>query len=194
MTGIIILAAGASSRLGRAKQLLLFNGKSLLRHALEAALGTSADRIVVVTGAYHDSLLPELEMPDLLVVRNDDWKEGMASSIRLGMEMLLNEEPALSAILIILSDQPLIRAHHLNQLIAGVQNEGFNLAATEYNKIRGVPACFGRELFQELRTLKGDRGAYHLFNSGSVKVIPSAFASIDIDTAEDYKKLLDLQE
>ncbi len=194
-TAIVILAAGASARLGEAKQLLLYQGKTLLRHAVETAVSVCPDQLIVVTGAVHGLLLPSLETPGIQVVQNMTWQAGMASSIVLGLKTALETDTGLSRVLIMVSDQPLISSGHLSGLLNLLNDDPCcGIAATGYAGVNGVPAAFARQEFDGLMRLNGDRGAQALFARpvSSVKVLESGGGRLDIDTAEDYRRLLSL--
>src|ERR1041384_940582 len=114
--GIIVLAAGASSRMGSPKQLLPFRGQTLIRRAAEAALASSCDRVAVVIGSHASQMRRELEDLPVSVVENQNWQTGMSSSIRAGLDDLHVDD--LDGALIMLCDQPFVTADILNNLVA----------------------------------------------------------------------------
>lgn len=186
----IILAAGASSRLGQPKQLLEFKGKTLIRHAAETALATKCKPVIVVTGALHEELLSELKGLDIIAVHNDDWQKGMSTSIITGIGKA--QEYNTEAVLIMLCDQPLITSGHLNALCSTFSGlEDGPIVATGYHEISGVPAVFPRKHFESLTQLQGEQGARELMkvHLTSLITVPFIQASIDVDTTEDYEKL-----
>lgn len=186
----IILAAGASSRLGQPKQLLEFKGKTLIRHAADTALATKCKPVIVVTGALHEELLIELKDMDLVVIHNDDWQKGMSTSIVAGIEKAGEYDP--KAVLIMLCDQPLITSGHLNALCTTFSSlEDGPIVATGYHEISGVPAVFPKKHFESLTKLKGEQGARDLMkvHLNSLITVPFIQAAIDVDTTEDYEKL-----
>ena len=182
--GVIILAAGESSRLGKPKQLVPFRGRSLIRIVVEAALHSACRPVVVVLGSNADRIRPEISR-EARVVDNPDWNEGMASSIRRGVEAI---EVEADAIILMLCDQPLIDAEILNRF---AEKAGAGLVAAEYEGTVGVPALFGREFFGELRTLRGKEGAKKILlaNEKRVARIACPEAAVDIDTAADVQRL-----
>jgi len=187
---ILILAAGASSRLGQPKQLLAFKGKTLIRHAAETALSTKCKPVIVVTGALHDELLSQIKDLEVVAVHNDNWQQGMSTSIAIGIEKA--QEYNAEAVLIMLCDQPLITSGHLNALCSTFSGlEDGPIVATGYNEISGVPAVFPKKHFQSLIKLKGEQGARELMkvHLNSLITVPFIQASIDVDTSEDYEKL-----
>lgn len=190
--GLIILAAGAATRMGRPKQLLSYQGRSLILHAVEVALASLCQPIIVVLGAYVEQIKPELMPKAVQVVENSQWQEGMSSSIRAGISMLLKTNSKLDAVIISLADQPLVSPQIFNQLIQSYQETQKVIIASKYNETTGVPALFSNALFPELMQLEGDKGAKALIqkyiDTGLILLIPEA--AIDIDTPDDYKQLL----
>jgi molybdenum cofactor cytidylyltransferase len=178
---VIILAAGASRRLGQPKQLLSFRRKSLLRHAVETALRTNLRPVVVVIGSEAERMRQELSGLDAQVVENQEWREGAASSIRAG----LKEVGEVAGVVIMLCDQPFVPAEFLERL-----GNSERLAAAEYGGSVGVPAFFAREFFDELNELKGDQGAKKILIEHDATRIPCPEAAVDIDTPESISKLL----
>ncbi|MEG4395443.1 nucleotidyltransferase family protein [Microcoleus sp. BROC3] len=190
--GLIILAAGAATRMGRPKQLLSYQGRSLILHAVEVALASLCQPIIVVLGAYVEQIKPELMPKAVQVVENSQWQEGMSSSIRAGISMLLKTNSKLDAVIISLADQPLVSPQIFNLLIQSYQETQKVIIASKYNETTGVPALFSNALFPELMELEGDKGAKELIqkyiDTGVILLIPEA--AIDIDTPDDYKQLL----
>jgi molybdenum cofactor cytidylyltransferase len=190
--GLIILAAGSATRMGRPKQLLSYQGRSLILHAVEVALASLCQPIIVVLGAYVEQIKPELMLKAVQVVENSQWQEGMSSSIRAGISMLLKTNSKLDAVIISLADQPLVSPQIFNQLIKSYQETQKVIIASKYNETTGVPALFSNALFPELMQLEGDKGAKALIqkyiDTGLILLIPEA--AIDIDTPDDYKQLL----
>ncbi len=190
--GIIVLAAGASRRLGTPKQLLLYGGKSLLRCAAETALASSCQPVVVVLGAYRQSLASELEGLPVRIVENREWEQGMGSSIRVGMEALLTKPAAeLEAVLLMLCDQPQVSAQTLNRLLDAHRSTDHPIVASEYGQTLGVPALFSRALFPELARLTGAEGAKQIIQRHRDQAIgvPCPEGLVDIDTPDDYARL-----
>ena len=190
--GLIILAAGSATRMGRPKQLLSYQGRSLILHAVEVALESLCQPIIVVLGAYAEQIKPELMLRAVQVVENSQWQEGMSSSIRAGISMLLKTNSKLDAVIISLADRPLVSPQIFNQLIQSYQETQKVIIASKYNETTGVPALFSNALFPELMQLEGDKGAKALIqkyiDTGLILLIPEA--AIDIDTPDDYKQLL----
>jgi len=192
-TGIIILAAGNSSRLGQPKQLLKYKDKTLLRHAVETAVATRySGPVLVVTGSLHDELFKECNGLQASLVHNVNWQQGMASSIHTGVKALLRAKPDINGALIILCDQPSITSAHLDNLLdifAHHQYKG--IIATAYAETLGAPAVFGHGVLEQLYSLKGDKGTRDFINSydGHVVTVPFKPAGVNINTMEDYEGL-----
>jgi molybdenum cofactor cytidylyltransferase len=187
---IVILAAGGSVRLGRPKQLLLYQGQSLLRRAARTALEAACGPVAVVLGAHADQMLPEIADLTVTIVHNVEWESGMGSSLRCGLESLLalSGDP-LEAVIVMLCDQPHVSPELLRTLAE--HNGAGGIVACEYNGTVGVPALFSAALFEELRKLPSDAGAKVLLarHRDIVTRIPFPEGAIDIDTAEDYTAL-----
>lgn len=188
--GLIILAAGESSRMGKPKQLLPFSGHSLIQYMVESGLTSRCFPVIVVLGA--NAALIKLEIAELpvFVTENPQWAEGMGSSIRAGMEMLLTVNPHVEGVLIMLCDQPYVKATLLNHFIEEYQTTQKPLIASSYEGTLGVPALFHKMYFPRLQQLKGQEGARKIIASASeVHTISFPEGKVDIDTPEDYLNL-----
>lgn len=194
--GAVILAAGASTRMGQPKQLLPFEGRSLLRGAADAALASKCDQVVVVLGANALRVREEVEDLPVLVALNAQWSEGMSASVRAGLKALeASEESAgelLRAAVLLPCDQPHLSAEVLNRLIGAHAASGKAIVVSGYEDIWGVPMLFGRELWPELLALNGKRGAQSvaLRHPGEVECVPFSLGALDLDTRDDYERLL----
>ncbi|KQM38758.1 NTP transferase domain-containing protein [Chryseobacterium sp. Leaf201] len=191
-TGIIILAAGNSSRLGQPKQLLDYQGKTLLRHTVEKALAVSS-RVIVITGSENSGI--EKETGSALTVQNENWQEGMASSIHKGLNEMLVIYPETENILITVCDQPHINASVFSELIEKRHSSGKGIMASHYSGTLGTPVLFSRSYFNDLLQLSGQEGAKKLLVKYRDDVGQVMFekGSVDIDTLEDYQKLINNQ-
>jgi molybdenum cofactor cytidylyltransferase len=189
--GIILLAAGSSSRLGEPKQSLAYNHTTLLEHSIRAALESVADEVIVVLGAKAETIKPDIKEEKLSVIVNELWQEGLASSIRCGLQYLINKMPAVQTALFMVCDQPYINAPLLNKLVTLQQQTGDAIVASEYADTTGIPAIFDKKLFPALLQLKGDAGAKKIIMQQQEKIttVPFPLGDIDIDTAADYNKL-----
>jgi molybdenum cofactor cytidylyltransferase len=189
--GIVILAAGASSRLGRPKQLLPYNNYSLLQHALEAALASAAGCPVLVLGAYAPAIKQELDTTNIPVVINEQWAEGMASSIRAGLAYLLQQHTSLQSVVLMVCDQPYTSRTVIDDLMAAYRDTGKSIIACAYGATVGTPVLFDRKFFPDLLQLQGDTGAKKLVLQHPEELITVPFPGgiTDIDTAADYETL-----
>jgi molybdenum cofactor cytidylyltransferase len=188
--GILVLAAGGSSRMGRPKQLLQFNGTTLVRRAAEAALSVGR-LVVVVTGASADEVATELRELPVTIVLNPNWASGMGSSIRIGVQGLIDLEPNLDALVITLCDQPGVSARILGALIDSHRVAGKLLCAASFGDAVGPPALLGREFFSELLSLPDAHGAKQILmkHPESLSRLHCPEAARDIDTPVDYESL-----
>lgn len=195
-TGIIILAAGASTRLGSPKQLLVYSGVSLLQHAVEVAQTADADPVVVILGANADLIKSEIKNTKANAVVNPEWKEGMASTIRFGLQTLLKLNPEVDAVVMMVADQPFVTAELLNNLMEVHRKKQRSIVASKYGTTFGTPVLFAKRFFPELLELTGDVGAKNLvrkyLNEAAFVSFPKG--EIDIDTVEDYENLKDVKE
>jgi molybdenum cofactor cytidylyltransferase len=185
--GILVLAAGGSSRLGRPKQLLPYDGGTLVGHAVRVALASDPAELVIVIGAEADSVRTALSgMPGTLVF-NSNWQEGIGSSIRIGITAFSAE---IECAVVVLADQPKISAEHLRRLSDAI-SENSPVAASTYAGVIGAPCAFARSEFAKLQELRGDAGARSLLRNekSSTTTIPFEEAMVDVDTMEDYLAL-----
>ena len=190
-TDIIILAAGASTRLGRPKQLLPWQGVTLLQHAVQTAL-TVTTQPVVVTGANGEHLAAALDPGQVKLVFNSNWQQGIASSIRCGLQALLNRTPEPDQVIFMVCDQPFVTAGLLLDLINEQQKSRKPIVASAYADTLGIPALFDKSLFSQLLDLQGDTGARRLIQLNSADVAAVVFEQgvYDIDTVVDYEDLV----
>ncbi len=189
--GLVLLAAGSSSRFGKPKQLLPYKGKSLIKHLADTAL-EAIDIVVVVTGSNAQRVEAELVDLPVKLFQNKDWEQGMATSIRGGLSTLLKLAPSTDSVIFMVCDQPFVSASLLREIIAKKAETNNLIIASGYGDTLGIPALFGKSLFPDLLNLKGDAGAKKIIkeNGGSVSVVSFPLGDIDIDTEEDYKTLL----
>lgn len=189
--GVVILAAGASTRMGQPKQLLEIGGKPLLVRAVEAALHAPVWPVVVVLGAHAERIRPALARLPVLITENPAWAEGMASSIRAGITTLQQFSRRLDAALIALCDQPAFSTDTLAQLIAVQRATGRSIVAARYANRQGAPALFLHEHFSTLAGLTGEEGARALLNDHPERIaaVELPALAVDLDTPEDVAAL-----
>jgi molybdenum cofactor cytidylyltransferase len=190
--GAIILAAGASRRLGRAKQLVEFEGEMLLARAVRLVREAGLLDVVVVLGAEHEAIAAAVDLSGVCMVRNEDWAQGIAGSIHAGLRGLEEAVRDADGVLILTCDQPRLNASHLRALMATYKVQGgLGIAASEYAGGVGVPAIFPRGMFAELYALRGDKGARVLLKETGGVVMRVSFpgGEVDVDTPGDLTAL-----
>jgi len=192
--GIIVLAAGASTRMKEPKQLLQFEGKTLLRRAVETAIATDCKPVVVVLGANFNQTLAEIQDLRVDVCHNTDWRKGLSSSLQCGLENLLSLNPKIDAFIATLADQPFVSKDNLLKFKNKFLESEKPIVAAEYNGIIGVPALFAKKIFKEFAEISGDKGAKTIIEKhlSTLETIDLPEAALDIDTKEDYLNLAKL--
>ncbi len=189
--GAIVLAAGASSRMGRPKQLLSVEGKTLLRRAAEAVVEAGCDPAVVVLREKTSDLLAELDGLAVHPVENPQANKGIGTSIRAGVSSLLQLSPNLEALLIVLCDQPRVNSQTLKMLIDSYRKSNKPVCACAFAGTIGPPVLVASPFFSKLQSLPDDRGAKYLWMAQPqiVQQVCCEEAATDIDTPEDYQRL-----
>jgi molybdenum cofactor cytidylyltransferase len=191
----IVLAAGASRRLGQPKQLLLHGGETLLERALRLAGEAGATPVIVVLGAHYERICAAVRFDKLsnaIPVHNSGWEQGIASSIHAGLRALEESAPQASGLLILGCDQPRLTAGHLRGLLEAFARQAAPaMLASAYAGIVGTPAVFPRAVFAELGALRGNQGARVLFMQPTLPLIALPFpgGEVDIDLPEDLAHL-----
>jgi len=187
----IVLAAGDSSRLGKPKQLLRYRDESLITALLNTVLESQINKVIVVLGAHADLIESEIEDLPVLIIKNQNWKYGISSSIRTGIQGVLNMAPLVEGTILLVSDQPFVSVNLLNQLTAEKRRSGKGIIACSYDGTVGTPVLFDNSYFKQLGELDGKKGAKQLIEKypADVEVIPFPLGHIDIDTQEDYNRL-----
>lgn len=189
--GVIILAAGSSSRLGYPKQLVEFRGISLLQHSLEVAESLEFDIQILVLGAKAGEIKKEIDSRKFEVVINESWEEGMGTSISKGVTEALKIEKELDHIVMLLSDQPFVTKEKIQELIRVQLKNDKPATFSQYAGEVGVPAIFSREVFADLKKLKKDQGAKKLILNNEIRYETVKFegGNFDVDTPEDVEIL-----
>ena len=184
----IVLAAGASTRFGSAKQLVRLAGRPLLHTVVTRASEVTGNALIVVLGSGAAQLAPLLKHSPGSVVINQEWREGLASSIRTGVARL---PAACSAVMLLLADQAAVTAEDLKRLAGSWRKQPQHIAAALYSGSCGAPAIFPRSSFRSLSELRGDTGARALLarNPDRVVRVPMPSAAVDVDTPEDLLAL-----
>ena len=183
---VLILAAGAASRFGSAKQLISHHGKPLLQHCIDKANGICPGRVSVVLGANHQQI--EAQISGAKVILNNHWQQGLGASIAAGV---VNVDPQSDGLLILLADQIALTTEDLKLLLEAFNSS--NTVSAYYAGRRGVPAIFPRSLYADLKALSGDSGAKAVLHRGDINLVEIDLpqAAMDIDTPEDWTRFLD---
>ncbi|MBL7850430.1 MAG: nucleotidyltransferase family protein [Cyclobacteriaceae bacterium] len=186
---ILLLAAGASSRMGRSKQMLVVDGEPLLVRSVRAALETGSP-VFVVLGAKaeeHKSLLTDFPVR---LVHHPSWERGMGSSLKEGLKAILAEGPGVTGVVVMLCDQPRVNSEHLRTLMNRAGNSPKTIIASAYHQTIGVPALFKSALFPQLLALGDEAGAAKLIRSQPDRVEAVDFPEgvIDLDTPDDVAR------
>ncbi|HJT74794.1 MAG TPA: nucleotidyltransferase family protein [Chitinophaga sp.] len=190
--GILILGAGNSSRLGQPKQLLEFQGKPLICRMVDEASGTASGPVMIVAGASAVEVKCKLQGTPALIVMNDNWVEGMGSSIATGIKALMEQFPDLEGVIIMVCDQPYVTSVLLRQLIEQHIITRKGIIASTYDNTAGTPVLFHNRYFRALSGLTGQQGAKKILQQSTddLALVPFPLGVLDIDTAEDYQRLL----
>jgi len=183
----LVLSAGSSRRMGIPKALVMLAGRTLAERCVDAAIDAGAEPVLVVVGAEVAGIGGSLRSRPVEVVENPRWTDGLSSSIRCGIEAIVAREPQVEAVLLIAVDQPLVTSEHLGTLLRRWRETGAAVVASAYDGTLGIPAVFGQEMFAEIRSLAGDRGARDLIRGPGhhVEEVPCPAAAHDVDTPED---------
>ncbi len=187
---VLILAAGASRRMGRPKQLLPWKNQPLIRYVTEQALALSKRPVLVITGAYSDMVCQALQDKPVELAHCADWASGMGHSLAFGIARLEVLYPEVSGVMVLLSDQPLVKTEYLERLSAEFTKQGAKgIVASSYAQTLGPPLVFYRDFFPALKALQGDRGARMLLERFASEVHPIPFpeGALDWDTPEDLE-------
>lgn len=190
----VVLAAGASTRLGSPKQLVEFRGAPLVRRAASAAIAAGAKPVIVVLGERAKEVEAALAgLPGVSAVTNERWEDGLASSLAAGLREARRLDARCDGVLIVTADQPLVD-HIALGLLLDAFGEGARLVAAEYGDTIGVPAVIAREHFESLLGLTGDAGAGRWLRGriGEVRRVSMPGAQMDIDGAADVARLATL--
>jgi molybdenum cofactor cytidylyltransferase len=187
----IIVAAGASRRLGQPKQLVLIDGEPLLQRVIRFAAGAGANPVLVVLGAHRQIIEEAIDFGIATVLVNCEWEEGMSSSIRTGVKAVSTGTEA-PGVMLMTCDQPRVTPEHLRKMIEAFEaQEGTALVASIYAGVRGTPAIFPRTMFAELLELRGDKGARAMLANAPVPIVEIQLegGEIDIDRPKDLAGL-----
>lgn len=192
-TAALVLAGGGSRRFGRPKQLAAWRGRPLLEHVVEQVHGwPQVDAVYVVLGAGAELIMETVDLRDAAVVENLEWRDGMGSSLRVGLDFLIGERSVDQALLV-LGDQPNVSGDIVPRLIEARRRSRRPVVIPRYRLTRGHPVLVHRSLWPALITgLGGDQGARNLFLAHPEwveEVLVDDMAPGDVDTPEDIRRL-----
>lgn len=194
---IVILAAGASKRMGTPKQLLKWGDQTLIENSIKEAQGANSKSVLVVLGANFDLIKNHIrDDSQITILNNPHWEQGLGTSIAIAVEHLQNSNSSVDGVLITLCDQPLITSDYLGLLISKFQSGKNQIIATSYGRGKqGVPVLFDKVYFNELLGLNDDQGARDILKRQANNVIgvTPPESNVDLDTKEDYSKLYQLK-
>src|SRR4051812_24600060 len=186
----LVLAAGTSSRMGQPKQLLPFEGRSLVRRAAEAAVGSKTRQTIVVTGAANQHVDAELAGLAVMLVHNPDYADGMSTSLRAGLRSV---RPDVDAVVVLLADQPYVDSAIIDGLIDLYEQTHARIVRPRYGGQPGNPVLWDQSLFDELMQQEGDQGGRALLQAYTSEIawldLPDAALQTDVDTPESYVSL-----
>lgn len=188
----IVLAAGASRRLGQPKQLLVYAEETLLARALRLARESGASPVLAVLGANLEMITASVALNQAIPVVNNNWDQGISTSIHAGLNALAVAAPHAAAALILACDQPRLTANHLRALIETLAAQAQpSIVASSYAGVIGIPAVFPRAIFPALLALRGDKGARALLMDPPCPLLALPFSGgeVDIDEPEDLERL-----
>jgi molybdenum cofactor cytidylyltransferase len=190
--GIIILAAGSSSRMGQSKQLLEINNTPLLLRTVNIARQLKADHTVVVLGANEKEHAAILQNSEVQTIVNKDWKNGMGSSLKTGLRYLLALSTGIDAVIALVCDQPAVTSVYLSDIIQRYRTSNKTIVASFYSDAPGVPALFDKTIFAELLAMDDAHGAKKIIQKhmALTELVQFPEGSIDLDTPEDYQNFI----
>lgn len=194
---IAILAAGASSRMGTPKQLLKWGSNTLLTHAIKQALATKVKQVVVVLGSNYSLIQPQISTYPITVLKNEEWEQGIGTSIACVSKYLSNTKITPEAILITLADQPLISSTYLKKIIKSFTPNKNQIIASLYDDgNKGVPVLFDKIYLKELLLLNEDFGANSIISKNKKNTLSLQVNNVlgDVDTLDDYHNLINFKE
>ncbi len=191
---VIIMAAGASRRMGQPKQLLPYKGQTLLNYITKCAIASLGNPVIVILGANAEKIEPEIASLPIKIIKNKHWNEGISSSIRCGISYIQKQDLHTDGVVFLTCDQPFISAELIQQLIDAYYSTNKPIIASKYGETLGIPALFSHTFFSALMKLKGDRGAKKIINKypDLVDVIDFPQGNIDLDTLENYQHFINL--
>ena len=184
----LVLGAGSSSRYGSVKQTTEYDGAPLIRRAVDLANAVCGNRVILVLGHEWRAVRDACSPLHGFIVRNDEFSDGIGSSIAAGIRPIRHTA---RAAIVLLADQPLISATHLDALIRAWSGDTSEIVATSFSDASGPPTLFAAGCFDGLTRLRGDSGGRRLLRDERFKLKTVRFeaAAADIDTPEDLRRI-----
>ncbi|MGN6248663.1 MAG: nucleotidyltransferase family protein [Ginsengibacter sp.] len=188
---IIILAAGASSRMQQPKQLLPFGNEFLLTHTIKEAQKSTLP-VIVVLGANANEIEQKIKNLEVEIVTNNNWEKGLSSSIKAGLQKAIDNFAEMNNCILAVCDQPYISSLLFLELLDEKDRSGKNIVASAYADTLGTPSLFDKKYFPELLQMEGDHGAKTLLKKYASDVASVKFEKgrFDVDTQNDYEEFL----
>lgn len=184
------MAAGESKRLDSPKQLLKWGNEYLINHVIKIAVSSNIQQLHVVLGSRIEQIQPIINDKNAIIVRNPDWQSGLSSSIKAGLSMI---DDKINGVFILLVDQPFLTAELLNRMIDRFSKTKAQAIVPRVNGQQYNPVLFSREVFRDLMTINGDKGAKAMLRQFSIEWVdwPDRKLMMDIDSIDDYQAALD---
>ena len=192
--GVMILAAGEASRMGKAKMLLPCKDKTILENIVDEVLILNPNIVVIVTGHYHHEISSVIKNREVNLVQNIDYKKGMSSSIKIGLTAMQQNCPDLQFLFILVADQPFLNRALLQKMILLHKETKKGLVAACYQDVAGTPLLLTAKYFDALSRLEGDKGARVILHQypDDLDTIDFEMGWLDIDTAADYERFCEI--
>src|SRR5664279_179746 len=189
-TGIIILAAGSSTRMGEPKQLMMYKDKTFLQHIIDEAKNALLEPVICVTGYQSELITKSISGMEVSTVYNGHWPEGMGSGVSTGNRQLSLFD--VDSVILAVSDQPHVSSDLFRKILDLKDQSEKGIVACSYAGTLGTPVLFKKDYFDHLKSLNGNQGAKNIVKKNLHDVCAVEFekGSIDIDTKQDYKKLI----
>jgi molybdenum cofactor cytidylyltransferase len=189
--GVLLLAAGASSRMGSPKQLLPWKNQPLVRYITNQALSLPCRPVLVITGSNAEKVSAVLMDTAAEIIFCEEWDSGMGHSLACGISALEKLHPNVLGVMVLLADQPMVDKAYMEQLcIHFFKQDSRGIVASRYGQVLGPPLIFSRDFFAALQNLSGDRGAKDLLIRHASQVLEISFPEglLDWDTPEDVAR------
>lgn len=190
--GVILLAAGSSTRMGQSKQLLTVGNDPMLASMVKISLRAGASPLIVVLGAGEHEHREVIQHFPIEIIYNADWSSGMGSSLKAGIDHLSKGFKDVDAAIVMVCDQPYVSSQYIQSLIARYESSKRAIVASFYAGTAGVPVLFDKSLFKEILTLGDEEGAKKLLTRypRHVEMVDFPEGAIDLDTPKDYQSFL----